>query len=217
MDYGRLIVFEGVDYCGKTTQLDYAESFLKGKGLDVVRFREPGGTKTGERIRELLLDKGQVEMKATTEVLLFFASRMQLLEEKVLPLLSGGKTVLLDRYWYSTAAYQGPFIEMPRWEGHGEHWVGGLAETMLHLPKPDLVVYLDGDPEKLAPRKTGEKDRFEERGVEFQKKVRAAYLMMAQRRNYYFKVVNAEQPIEVVRKEIEGILGGEEKWQTSTV
>lgn len=197
----NLIVFEGVDFCGKTTQLKYAEEFLKSKGKDVVRYREPGGTAAGERIREVLLDITQGEMKPKTEVLLFFAARMQLLEEQVLPAIRSGKTALLDRYYYSTAAYQGSIME-----GYGPGWVTALAEDWLRLPEPDLVIYLDGDPEKLAPRKTGEKDRIEARGVEFQKKVRATYLTLADHRREIFNVVNAEQPVEEVRREIEAIL-----------
>jgi len=206
---GKLIVFEGVDFCGKTTQLDHAEAYLKNKGLDVLRLREPGGTATGERIRELLLDKTQVEMKPKTELLLFFASRVQLLEEKVLPALEAGKTVLLDRYYYSSAAYQGPFL--PDWAPeeylNKVGWVIGFAEEHLRMPRPDLVIYLDGDPKRLAPRKTGEKDRFEERGTEFQEKVRAAYLSISKRQDC-FCVVNAERPIEAVRKVVEETLGG---------
>lgn len=215
MRHKGFIVFEGVDFCGKTTQINHAEEFLKSKGRDVVRFREPGGTAAGERIRSLLLDM-DAPMHPKTELLLFFASRMQLMEEKVLPLLGGGKTVLFDRYWYSTAAYQGPFIQMEMWEGAGAQWIEGLAETWLRLPKPERVIYLDGDPEKLAPRKVGAKDRFEERGVEFQKKVRAAYLAMAKHHSDIFHVVNAERSVEEVRREIEGILGGEEKCLTNT-
>lgn len=207
MKNGKLIVFEGVDFCGKTTQLDFAEAYLKGKGLDVLRLREPGGTATGERIRELLLDKTQVEMKPKTELLLFFASRVQLLEEKVLPALKAGRTVLLDRYYYSSAAYQGPFLENEPGNSNKAAWVISFAEEWMKLPRPDLVIYLDGDPNRLAPRKTGEKDRFEERGTEFQEKVRAAYLSISQRQDC-FCVVNAERPIEAVRKVIEETLGG---------
>ena len=216
MGNGKLIVFEGVDFCGKTTQLDFAEAFLKEKGQEVVRFREPGGTKTGERIRELLLDKAQVEMRPMTEVLLFFASRVQLIEEKVLPAIEAGKTVLLDRYYYSSAAYQGPFLGTQQ-DGHFRPgWVLYIAERQLRLPRPDLVIYLDGDPKKLAPRKSGERDRFEERGIEFQEAVRNAYLAMVDDIDG-FRIVSAEQPIEKVRQQIEEILGGMEECQTSTV
>jgi dTMP kinase len=139
------IVFEGVDFCGKTTQINHAETFLKSKGRDVVRFREPGGTVTGEKIRTMLLEKEKEEIRPKAELLLFFASRVQLLDEKVMPAIKAGKTALLDRYYYSTAAYQGPFLL-----GYGSGWVTAFAEDWLRLPEPDLVIYLDGDPEKLA-------------------------------------------------------------------
>lgn len=200
----NLIVFEGVDFCGKTTQLDYAEAYLKSKGKNVVRYREPGGTAAGEKIRQVLLDITQTAMKPKTEVLLFFAARMQLLEEQILPAIKAGKTALLDRYYYSTAAYQGSVMD-----GYGPGWVTALAEDWLRLPEPDLVIYLDGDPEKLAPRKVGEKDRIEARGVEYQKKVRSTYLMLADHRQEMFRVVNAERSVEEVRREIEAILDRE--------
>lgn len=195
----RFIVFEGLDYVGKGTQLDLAEKFLKEEGLDVVRFREPGGTKIGERIRDVLLDKTFLDMTPRTELMLFFASRTQLLEEKVEPALQAGKCVLLDRYFYSSAAYQGSFVNSPG-------WVLNLAEDWLRLLEPDLVVYLDGDPEVLAKRARGEKDRIEEKGVEYQKKVRRAYLEMADHRGDLFCQINAERAIEEVQKDVKAAL-----------
>lgn len=198
----RFIVVEGVDHCGKTTMLDRAETFLRLHGTDLVRFREPGGTKIGEKVRELLLDKANNEMTAKTELMLFFASRMQLLEQEILPALDQGRTVVCDRYYYSSAAYQGPEI-------YGSNWVLGLAENWLRLREPHLVVYLDGDPDVLARRSRGEKDRIEEKGIDYQRKVRFAYSAMADHRPDLFRTVNAERPIEDVWKDVQKILESE--------
>lgn len=196
----KFIVFEGVDHCGKTTQLDRTEVHLRLNGLDVARFREPGGTKIGEGIRSMLLDKEHTKLTAKTELMLFFASRVQLLEEEILPALRAGRTVLADRYYYSSAAYQGTFL-------YGANWVLNFAEEWLRLPEPDLVVYLDGDPEILAKRVQGrELDRIEGKGLAYQKKVREAFLSMADYRDDLFRTISCERQIDVVWEDIKKVL-----------
>jgi dTMP kinase len=194
----RFIVFEGVDHVGKGTQLDRSETFLRLHGVDLVRYREPGGTKVGERIRELLLEKDGV-IVPKCELMLFFAARMQLLETQIEPALRSGMCVLLDRYFYSSAAYQGVDL-------CGPNWVLNFSEDWLRILEPDVVVYLDGDPEVLARRATGEADRIESKGLDYQRKVRQAYLKMADHRGDLFHTVNAERPIEEVWKGVQGIL-----------
>lgn len=195
----RFVVFEGVDLAGKGTMLDRAETFLRLHGADLVRYREPGGTKVGERIREILLDKTLGVVTSRCELALFVAARAQLLDTQVLPALRTGQVVILDRYYFSSAAYQGPFV------GGVNHAIN-LNEDWFRFPEPDLVVYLDGDPEVLARRARGEKDRIEEKGLEFQKQVRDAYLKMADHRRDLFVTVNAERPIEDVWKDVQKIL-----------
>lgn len=189
------IVFEGLDHVGKTTQINVAEEYLKSKGKNVVRFREPGGTEAGEEIRELLLKRRETDLHPKTELMLFFAARCELVEREILPRIRHGQVVLLDRYYYSTAAYQGHAI-------YGPQWVLNIAEEWLRLPEPNLVFYLDGNPEVLAQRAHGEADRIEAKGVEYQRKVRHAYLAMADYRSDVFRVVNAERSIEEVSGEI---------------
>lgn len=192
MSRSKFIVFEGLDHVGKTTQLDKAEEYLKSKGISVLRFREPGGTDAGEEIRELLLKKRAIDLHPKTELMLFFAARFQLLETRILPALREGKAVLLDRYYYSTAAYQGPLI-------YGSNWVLNMAEEWLRLTEPDLVIYLDGDPELLAHRAAhGEADRIEAKGIHYQNQVRQAYLGMAERRSDLFATIDAARSIENV-------------------
>lgn len=192
----RFIVFEGLDHVGKTTQIDRAEKYLISKNIPVLRLREPGGTEVGEEIRELLLKKREVDLNPRTELMLFFAARFQLLETEIIPALKDGTTVLLDRYYYSTAAYQGSF-------SYGSAWVLNMAEEWLRLREPDAVIYLDGDPEILAKRAHGEGDRIEAKGVAFQKTVRNAYLTMAEHRPDLFVTINAEMPIENVWEPIQ--------------
>lgn len=196
----KFIVFEGVDHSGKTTQIDRAEKYLNGKGGELLRLREPGGTAIGEKIREILLDKANSAMVGKAEMMLFFASRAQLVEEKILPALEQGRHVLLDRYVYSTAAYQGAAgVKTPV-------AIASFSEEWLRLPIPDLVIFLDGDPEKLAKRHRGEKDRMEMKGLEYQKAVRSAYHMVFGNWPGPYHIVDAEQTMDEVSQAIRGIL-----------
>lgn len=187
---GKFIVFEGVDHSGKTTQIDLAEKWLVARGYDVIRFREPGGTETGERIRDVLLDK-KLSITPRSEMLLFMASRVQLLEQKILPALNGGHVVILDRYWFSTYAYQGVAGAL------GGNLVANQV-ALLDLQRPNLVIMLDGDPEKLASRHSGAADRIELKGLKYQQDVRAGYKAIAEIMEGLFLVVNAEETVEVV-------------------
>lgn len=187
---GKFIVFEGVDHCGKTTQIDLAEKWLRSRGHAVLRYREPGGTPTGERIRNVLLD-WKLEIGPVCEMLLFMASRVQLLDQQITPALEAGYLVLLDRYWFSTYAYQG--------------FAGALGTdrvitqvSILNLRRPDLVVMLDGDPEKLASRHHGATDRIEAKGIKYQQDVRVGYQQVARAMDRLFRVVNAEDTVEAV-------------------
>jgi len=200
VDKGKLIVFEGVDGSGKGTQIRLALEWMKARGLDVESHREPGGTAVGERIRALLLDTSLVEMAPRTEVMLFFASRVQLAQQRIIPALLAGKNVVLDRYYFSTAAYQGPFIV------DGVDRILAIAE-LAELPRPDIVVCLDIDPDTAAARKSGEADRIEAKGLEYQRTVRDAYQTMAIRWPEWFRLVDASRPIASVHEEIVLLLG----------
>jgi len=191
---GKFIVFEGVDHSGKTTQIDLAEKWLLSRGHKVARFREPGGTPAGERIRDVLLDK-ELSILPLSEMLLFMASRVQLLEQKIIPALNEGCVVLLDRYWFSTYAYQGVAGSL------GGEAVVAQAE-LLKLRKPDLVIMLDGDPEILASRHRGSSDRIEAKGLKYQNVVRSGYWDLASSMKGLFRVVSAEAAPEVVHQAV---------------
>jgi len=199
MGKGKLIVFEGVDGSGKGTQIRLALEWMKTRGLDVESYREPGGTAVGEKVRALLLDTSLVEMAPRTEVMLFFASRVQLAQQRTISALLTGTNVVLDRYYFSTAAYQGPFIV------DGMDRILAIAE-LAQLPKPDLVVCLDVDPDVAAARKAGGADRIEAKGLEYQRTVRAAYQMMATKWPEWFRLVDASRSVEKVHEDIASLL-----------
>lgn len=165
-----LISFEGIDGCGKSTQIELLKNYLNGKGRTVHIFREPGGTELSEKIRNLLLHE-QSDMDAVTEMLLFSAARSQLISEKVKPLLAAGEVVILDRFYDSTTAYQ----------GYGRQSVAidtiyKLNRIASHQTAPDITFYLKISPEEAAKRTVNQnKDRMEKAGEEFFEKVASGY------------------------------------------
>ncbi|MBI4566628.1 MAG: dTMP kinase [Planctomycetes bacterium] len=197
---GRLIVVEGVDGAGKTTQIRLLERSL-GRRRRLIRLREPGGTRLGERIRRLLLDIRHEEMAPVTEVLLYMAARAQLVEEQIRPALRRGANILLDRYYHSTAAYQGAA------GGFGVRGILDLAERRLKFPRPDLVLLLDLPPRTAARRFGAKKDRVERKGVAYQERVRAAFLSMARQDRRLFRVVDADRPVDQVHHDVLEIIG----------
>lgn len=189
------IVFEGIDGCGKTTQIGLLEKELA-KRHRVVRLREPGGTAIGEDIRVVLLNAKHAGMSPMTEFLLYMASRAQLVEQEIRPTLTRGGIVLLDRYYYSTAAYQGAAGNV------GVKYVLDFAEKTCRFPRPDLVVLLDVEPAEAARRTTREKDRVEAKGLAYQKKVRRAYLAIAKAEKRRFRVIDTSGSIEEVHQAV---------------
>jgi dTMP kinase len=159
----RFIVLDGIDGCGKSTQAARLVALLRARGRQVQHVREPGSTAAGERVRQLLLDPAVV-LAPASEALLFCAARRQMLDEVIRPALAGGQDVVCERFHSSTFAYQGV--------------AGGLDEQALVAlllgwagdPAPDRYVLLDLDPE-LAGLRRGAHDRFEARGLEFQRRV----------------------------------------------
>jgi len=199
---GLLITFEGIDFCGKTTQVSLLREHLIAKGHQVVVVREPGGTEISEKIREILLDKKNLHMEPTSEMLLYQASRAQLTGEVVLPALKEGKIVLCDRYFDSTTAYQGygRGLDLELLEK-----VNQLATSSL---RPDLTFILDISPEEAFARVVNSKlvrDRMEEQQISFYQKVRAGYLRMAESEPDRFRVVSGSKTVE----EIAGLIAHE--------
>ncbi len=191
-----LISFEGIDGCGKSTQIALLREYLHEEGRDTSVYREPGGTVLSEKVRSLLLDT-DVEIDAFAELLLFSAARAQLVKEAVNPSLGRGEVVILDRFYDSTTAYQGAGrgVVTVEWaEDFHAKVTGGLA--------PDLTFLLDLDPVEAGKRISGrDKDRMESSESDFYDKVRKAYLDLAARHER-FVIINAEQEIDEIQEQI---------------
>ncbi len=170
---GKLIVFEGLDGCGKSSQARLCAERCRATGQTVMELREPGGTVLGEALRAVLLDPS-TQAGAVAELLLYQASRAQLIEERIRPALAAGQVVILDRFWYSTVAYQ----------GHGLGLDLGLVRSAIRAAvgdlRPDAVLWLQLDPAVCAARRAGvAEDRIEARGLEYLRRVDAGYRALA--------------------------------------
>jgi len=201
---GRFIVVEGIDGSGKSTVAARIADELTRRGRKVLRTREPGGTPLSEKIRALLLDAKNSEMVPFTELFLYMASRAQLVDEVIRPSLRDGVDVVCDRYYYSTAAYQGAAGRV------GIPVVLEVAEKIAKFEKPDLVALLDVDPAVARGRDGIRTDRVESKGLDYQKRVRAGFLRLAKRDRRRIRVFDASRPsdavFEDVRKAVDRVL-----------
>ncbi|MCQ2466374.1 MAG: dTMP kinase [Clostridia bacterium] len=178
MDRGLFITFEGIDGSGKSTQFNLLKEYLEQKGVDYIVVREPGGTTIGEKIREILLNKKNDKMVSRAELLLFEAARAQIVEEKIKPSLEAGTTVLCDRFFDSTIAYQGYARDL------GLDRVMDLNMYATDGLEPDVTFLINVTPEEALRRRgvRGEADdRMEALGMGFQAKVANGYHEAAKR------------------------------------
>lgn len=193
------ITFEGPEGSGKTTQIGRLAAMLRSSGRQVLATREPGGTRIGNAIRTVLLDRAHVEISPRAETLLFCAARAQLVDEVVRPALARGEIVVCDRYADSTLAYQG--------YGHAQPLaqLQQLLDYATQQLKPDLTIYLDIDVRAgLARKRAGgaeEWNRLEEQALAYHEAVRRGYLTMAAASPRWL-LVDAGQPEEVVHAAI---------------
>ncbi len=187
---------DGGDGPGKSTQVELFCQWLSEQGREVVACRDPGSTALGEAVRQLLLDRHDLEIHRRSEMLLYMAARAQMVEELIRPALAQGKTVVADRYLLANVVYQGYGggldVEM-LWEV-GRVATGGLM--------PDLTLLLDMPAEAAAGRITGRLDRMEQQGAAFHGRVREGFLAEAARRPDEIVVVNADRPVDEVQTEI---------------
>jgi len=195
---GFFITFEGIDGSGKSTQIRKLAKFLEDNGFDIIITREPGGSVGGEEIRNLLL-QGEVDRwSAETEILLFTAARRDHLERIILPALQDGKIVICDRFTDSTRMYQG--MRGPKLR----NLVDNLTEEVINC-EPDLTIIIDIDPEislKRAKSRETAEERFEDFGVDLQKKMRKGFIDLSKEFNFRIKVVNGQQSVDDLAKEI---------------
>lgn len=197
MSKGVFITFEGIDGCGKSTQLALLKEELDKEGLEYIEVREPGGTVVGEKIRNILLDKKNDSMTRMAELLLFEAARAQITEEVIVPALTRGTHVICDRFYDSTSAYQGYANKM------GRDLTDFLNLKATNDTRPDITFLLDIDPEAAYKRRAvrGEEDRIELMGLSYQEKVREGYLELA-RSEERIRVVDASLTPEAIYEEI---------------
>jgi dTMP kinase len=204
---GRFITFEGLDGCGKTTQLERLAAVLRAEGIEVLTTREPGGTEIGERIRAVLLDSRTNGLDPMAEMALMFASRAQQLNQVIEPALAEGKWVLCDRFTDSTEAYQG-----------GGRRLGNDAVLRLHAVLcrgvwPDLTILMDSEVEHSVKRArkrnkaaaegtAADENRFEQESTAFFTRVQEAFRAIAVREPQRVVMVDARRPADTVHPEI---------------
>ena len=196
LNKGKFITFEGIDGCGKSTQVKMLIEKLEQLGMDVITIREPGGTRISESIRDILLYRDTHELSERTEALLMTASRAQLTNEIILPALDKGTWVIADRYADSTLAYQG----------------GGRQVDINSLEKlnqfatydivPDLTYFIDILPDEGVKRQKAKLDRIEQAGIDFQSKVRNLYLKLAEKYSDRIIIINGQDDINTIHNNI---------------
>lgn len=201
---GQFISFEGSEGAGKTTQIALLQDWLKAKKLKVITLREPGATKLGEAVRNLLKhDPAGEGMCPESELLLFCASRAQLVREVIQPALASGTWVIADRFHDSTTVYQGYARGLPL------KLVETINDFALSSTIPDLTLYLDLDTQTSlarAQQRTGPKDRMEQEPSEFFSKVRQGYLNLFKEQGNRFRMIQAvgskQEIFNLILKEI---------------
>ena len=192
-----LISFEGIDGSGKSTQCKMLYHELLDRGYGVHLYREPGGTTISEKIRDILLDRENVEMSPITEMLLYFSSRNQLISEKVLPALERGEIVLLDRFVDSTIAYQGYGRDLSL------ESIRKVAEVAIGALSPDLTILVDTPLDTAETRMDNrELDRLEAENVEFKERTRSGYLQLVKEEPHRFLLLDGRETIEVLKHSV---------------
>jgi len=201
MQSGKLITFEGLDGCGKTTQLDKAKKWLSLKGCEVIKTQQPGGTRIGKQIRKILLNPEHKELHPESELLLYLSDRIQHLTETILPAKAEGKIVLCDRFHDSTVAYQG--------YGRGLNLksIESIIKSRIKPYTPDLTFLLQISPKTIVDRldqrkEQSAKDRLDIESIIFFERASKGYQDLASAEPERFVCLNGEQEIEVIHQKI---------------
>jgi dTMP kinase len=198
------ITFEGPDGSGKTTQAHLLAEWLRDQGCDVLLTREPGGTRIGDQIRDVLHNSKNQTMEARTEFLLYSASRAQHVSQIILPSLAAAKVVISDRYADSSLAYQGygRGLDLKRLQGVTAFATWGV--------EPDLTVYLDIAPGQGLQRRfsSGEEwNRMDAETLAFHQRVRSGYLELISADPDRWEVIEANRSVEEVQADVRGVVG----------
>lgn len=192
MEKGLFITFEGGDGSGKTTQINLLSVYMKSKGIDIITVREPGGVPISEKIRDLILDNRNTDMNDITEMLLYAASRAQLVSQVILPAINSKKCVICDRFVDSSYVYQG----LAR--GVGIDIVKTVNDIATQKLIPDITFFMDVDPNAAIKRrlKAGSPDRLEMENITFHQKVYEGYVKLAKMYPDRIKRINGSLEIE---------------------
>lgn len=192
---GLFITFEGADGCGKTTQIELLDKYLKDKGYETLLTREPGARGLGVKLREILLNYDG-DVSPNCESFLFLADRAQHVDCIIKPAKKEGKIILCDRHTDSTVAYQGygRGLDLKR--------INYLNDIATSGMKPDLTIVFDIDAETSMQRVGKEKDRMESSGIDFFNKVRQGYLEIAASEPNRVKVISSSDTIENIHKKV---------------
>ena len=192
MKKGKLLVIEGGVGCGKTTQIGLLKKDLKGWEF----FREPGSTEYGEKVRDAVQGIHNYQVEEYAAMFGYMAARANLIRGVIIPKLLKGKNIVLDRYWYSTYAYQGS-------NGANKRIIEQISKIAVDNLKPDLVIFYDLDPKVGMKRKAGHKDsdRYDVKKVSFHRKVRMSYRQLGKKMRRTWKTVDALKSIDEVHQE----------------
>jgi dTMP kinase len=203
MSRARFISFEGIDGCGKTTQINLMAERLRARGVSFVATREPGSTPIGQDIRKILLDSKTTGLTSMGEVLLYYASRIQNVEQVIKPALAAGKLVLCDRFNDASWAYQGFGRQL------GVEFLRTLDDLVLDGFHPDHTLIIDIDVDTSVNRaqrrntaQTCDENRFETEAREFFERVREGYGWLQRREPSRFFQINGNRPVEAVHADI---------------
>ena len=193
---GKFISFEGIDACGKSTQVKLLLNEMNTSSNKTILVREPGGSTISEEIRDILLNSKLNEMSDRTEALLMTGSRAQLTYEKIMSNLDEGKNVIADRYSDSTLAYQGGG------RGLDIEWLIKLNQFATYNLSPDVTFLIDLHPEEAIKRKDIENDRIEKAGIDLQINVRNEYLEIAKRFDDRIVVLDGHNQVNIIHQKI---------------
>ena len=190
------IAIDGIDGAGKTTQIELLVQWLKQQGKQIATFREPGSTRLGESVREILLHREDIELAPTSEMLLYMASRAQLVSQLLRPTLERGEVVVCDRFLLASVVYQGAAGGL----NTDDVWaIGRVATGGL---RPDFTILLDLPVSVARSRLRGQPDRFEKRNTEYYEKVRQGFLDHVAQASPAYVIVDAMLSVEAMHQAI---------------